>query len=102
MKLKVFGSYGFIAPTNPHIWLHMAQQWRDVLAAQIVEHMYEDEVEDWFINKLVRENVNIAIAKQIHPIHGVSRPTQFPNFPNINNLGMIGFMLTTFLKTMCI
>jgi hypothetical protein len=74
MKLKVFGSYGFTAPVTPHVWLHMVQQWRYVLAAQIVEHMYEDEVEDWFINRLVQENGNIVISKQKHPIHGGFKP----------------------------
>jgi hypothetical protein len=32
----------------------MAQQWRDVLATQIIEHMYENEDEDWFVNRLVQ------------------------------------------------
>lgn len=62
----------------------MAQQWRDVLVAQIIEHIYVDE--DWFSNRLVQENANIAIAKQKHPIHGGSKPSQFPNLPGDQQL----------------
>jgi hypothetical protein len=49
--------------------------------------MYEDEAEDWFINRLVQDNVNIVIAKQNHPIHGGFRPRQSPNLPRDQQLG---------------
>jgi hypothetical protein len=77
----------------------MDQQWKDVLATQIVEHMYKDEDEDWFINMLVQENANIAIAKHEHPIHGDLEDLQI--CLEISNFGMIGFMSTTFMKTLC-
>jgi hypothetical protein len=57
----------------------MAQQWKDVLIAQITKHMYENE--DWFINMLVQDNANNAIAKHEHLIHGGFRPRRSPNLP---------------------
>jgi hypothetical protein len=65
----------------------MAQQWKDVLTTQIVEHMYEDVDEDWFINMLVRENASIAIVKHEHPIHGGFRLGRSPNLPRDRQLG---------------
>ncbi len=65
----------------------MAQQWRDILATQIIEHMYENEDENWFINRLVQENASMVIAKQKHPIHGGYRPRQSPNLPKDQQLG---------------
>lgn len=87
MKLIFFGSCWFTSLVNPHIWLHMAQQWRDVLATQIVEHMDEDEDEDWFINMMVQENVSIPIAKHEHPIHGGFRLGRSPNLLRLRQLG---------------
>jgi hypothetical protein len=57
----------------------MAQQWRDVLTTQIVEHMYKDEDENWVINMFIQENANITIAKHEHPIHGGFRLGRSPN-----------------------
>lgn len=47
--------------------------------------MYENE--DWFVNMLVQENVNIAITKHEHIIHGGFRPRRSPNLPKDWQLG---------------
>jgi hypothetical protein len=77
----------------------MVQQWRDVLVVQITKHMYEDEDEDWFINMLVQENASIAICNTQSMVALDLEDLQI--WLKIDNLGMIRFMLTIFLKTMC-
>jgi hypothetical protein len=62
----------------------MVQQWRDVLIVQIVEHMYENEDEDWLINMLVQENASIAIAT---PNPRKSKPRKSPNLAEDRQLG---------------